>query len=109
MLHIACENAPSSGKLPRKATKRKTFSQTRATFLETLAQLKRLESPGKITQAMCIVKEREVGKLYFQAEKDLPQAELSLLREMLNLRASNGEAYKQACLAGLHPYVYGFG
>jgi hypothetical protein len=94
--------SPRKEKLLRKETKMKTFSQTRVTFLEILAQLKRLESPGKITQAMRIVKEREAGKLCYQAEEDLPQAELSLLRDMLNLRASNWEAYKQACLEGLH-------
>jgi len=55
----------------------KTFRQTTVTFIENLAQLKRLEGPGRITQALRVVKERDTGKLCYQAEEDLPQAELS--------------------------------
>ena len=35
----------------RKEKAMKTFRQTTVTFLETLAQLKRLEGPEKVTQA----------------------------------------------------------
>ncbi len=79
----------------------KTFAQTRASFLETLAQLKRLEGPEKITQALRVMKERETGKLCYQAEEDLSQAELSLLKDMLNARKSMWETYKQQCRKGL--------
>ncbi len=73
----------------------KTFLQTRATFLETLAQLKRLAEPERVTQALRIVKERETGKLCYQAEEDLPSAELSLLKDMLSVENSTWETYKQ--------------
>jgi hypothetical protein len=87
---------------PRKETPMKTFSQTRATFLDIFAQLERLEGTGKITHAMRTVKERDAGKLCYQAEEDLSQPELSLLRDMLKVRRSNWEAYKQACREGLY-------
>lgn len=86
--------------LPRKETMMKTFSQTRITFLDMLAQLKCLEGPGTITQAMYTVKEREVGKLCYQAEEDLLSPELSLLKDMLAVKSSTWDAYKQACLEG---------
>jgi hypothetical protein len=68
----------------------KTFSQTRATFLAIFAQLKRLEGPAGITRAMRALKEREIGKLCYQAE-------LSLLKDMLNVEKSQWDAYKQVC------------
>ena len=79
----------------------KTFRQTAVTLLETLAQLKRLEGPGKVTQALHVVKERDTGKLCYQAEEDLPQAELSLLKDMLSMEKSTWESYKQKCREGL--------
>ncbi len=80
----------------------KTFSQTRATFLADFAQLKRLGGSEKITQALHIVKEREVGKLCYQAEEYFPQAELSLLKDMLNVGKSTWDAYKQAYCKSLY-------
>ncbi len=44
----------------------------------TLAQLKRLAGPEQVTQALRVMKERETGKLCYQAEEDLPSTELSL-------------------------------
>jgi hypothetical protein len=79
----------------------KTFLQTRATFLETLAELKRLAGPEPVTQALRVVKERETGKLCYQAEEDLPSAELFLLKDMLSLENSTWETYKQQCRASL--------
>ena len=76
----------------------KTFSQTRITLLDTLAQLQRLEGPGTIIQAMRTIKEREAGKLCYQAEEDLLSPELALLRDMLDVKGSTWEAYKRACL-----------
>lgn len=75
----------------------KTFVQTRIIFLDALAQLKRLEGPEKITQALHAVKEREAGKLCYQAEEDLPHAELSLLKDMLRVPEETWERYKQTC------------
>lgn len=63
-----------------------------------LAQLKRLEGSGTITQAMHTVKEREVGKLCYQAEEDLLSPELALLKDMLVVKSSTWDAYKHACL-----------
>ncbi len=83
----------------------KTFRQTTVTFLETLAQLKRLEGPEKITQALRVVKERDTGKLCYQAEEDLPQAELSLLKDMLSVEKSKWETYKQTCRESLRKWV----
>ena len=75
----------------------KTFVQTRVIFLEALAQLKRLEGTEKVTQALRTMKERETGKLCYQAEEDLSQAELSLLKDMLNSKISMWEICKQQC------------
>lgn len=80
----------------------KTFSQTRITFLDILVQLKRLEGPGMITQAMRMVKEREVGKLCYQAEEDLLSPELALLKDMLSVKSSTWEAYKHVCLESFY-------
>jgi hypothetical protein len=83
----------------------KTFAQTRIDLLEILSQLKRLEGSEKITQALRVVKERETGKLCYEAEEDLPQAELSLLKDMLSVGKSRWETYKQICresLSGWH-------
>lgn len=52
---------------------------------------------------MFTVKEREVGKLCYQAEEVLPQGDLLLLKDMLNLRENTWKAYKQAYQEGLHP------
>jgi hypothetical protein len=78
-----------------KETAMKTLLQTRIDFLETLAQLKHLDGPETLIQALCTVKEREVGKLCYLAEEDLPSAELSLLKDMLHLEKRRWEAYKQ--------------
>jgi hypothetical protein len=78
----------------------KTFAQTKVTLFDILAQLKRLEGPGAITQAMRMVKEREAGKLCYQAEEDLLSPELTLLKDMLAIKSSTWEAYKHACLEG---------
>ncbi len=79
----------------------KTFLQMRRTLLEALAQLKHLEGSGTITQALRVVKERETGKLCYQAEEDLPQPELSLLKDMLNVHKNKWETYKQRCREGM--------
>jgi hypothetical protein len=50
---------------------------------------------------MRVVKERETGKLCYQAEEDLSQAELSLLKDMLGGRKSMWETYKQQCRESL--------
>lgn len=73
----------------------KTFVQTRELFLETFAQLRRLEGPETVIQALRVVKERDTGKLCYQAEEDLSQAELTLLKDMLKVRRSRWETYKQ--------------
>jgi hypothetical protein len=79
----------------------KTFFQTRAALLEALAQLKRLEGHEKVTQALRVVKERETGKLCYQAEEDFAQAELSLLKDLLRIGKSQWETYKQKCRENL--------
>ncbi len=85
----------------------KTFIQTRSTLLETLAQLRRLKGPGQITQALHIVKERETGKLCYQAEEDLSPSELSLLRDMLEMQRSKWETYKYTYCESLHTLLEG--
>ncbi|GCE30209.1 hypothetical protein KDA_56930 [Dictyobacter alpinus] len=80
----------------------KTFTQTREIFIEAIDQLKRLEGPEKVTQALRIVKEREAGKLCYQAEEDLPQAELFLLKDMLRVGKNNWTRYKQIFLESMH-------
>ncbi len=79
----------------------KTFFQTRVAFLEALAQLKRLEGHEKVTQALRVVKERETGKLCYQAEEDFAQAELSLLKDLFSMGKSQWETYKQKCCESL--------
>jgi hypothetical protein len=83
----------------------KTFVQTRTTFLQALAQLKRLEGSEKVTQALRVVKERETGKLCYQAEEDLAQAELFLLKDMLRMRKSQWDTWKEQCRKGLYECV----
>jgi hypothetical protein len=89
----------------RKGKAMKTFVQTRELFLETLAQLKQLEGPETIIQALRVVKERDTGKLCYQAEEDLPQAELALLKDMLDVRRNKWETYKQHCRENWHKWV----
>ncbi len=91
----------------RKEKAMKTFVQTRVTFLETLAQLKRLVGPGQVTQALHTVKERETGKLCYQAEEDLSPAELSLLRDMLEMQKSKWETYKYKYCESLRKMLEG--
>lgn len=93
----------------RKEQAMKTFVQTRVTFLETLAQLKRLVGPGQVTQALRIVKERETGQLCYQAEEDLSPAELSLLRDMLEMQKSKWETYKYKYCESLRKLLEGNG
>jgi hypothetical protein len=85
----------------------KTFVQTRSTLLETLAQLGRLEGPGRITRALHTVKERETGNLCYQAEEDLSPADLSLLRDMLEMQKSKWETYKYTYCESLHTLLEG--
>jgi len=92
---------------PRKGKAMKTFVQTRSTLLETLAQLRRLKGLGQITQAMRTVKERETGKLCYQAEEDLSPSELSLLRDMLEMQKSKWETYKYKYCESLHKLLEG--
>lgn len=75
----------------------KTFFQMRASFLEALTQLKRLEGHETVTQAMRVVQERETGKLCYQAEEYFAQAELSLLKDLCSMRKSLWETCKQKC------------
>jgi hypothetical protein len=84
----------------------KTFVQTRATFLQALAQLKRLEGPEKVTRALRVIKERETGKLCYQAEEDLAQAELSLLKDMLKMGKSQWETWKLECRKSLQECIH---
>jgi len=79
----------------------KTFVQTRATFLATLLQLRQLEGRGKVTQAFRTVKERETGKLCYQAEEDHSSSEVSLLQDMLEIQKSKWEIYKYECCESL--------
>jgi len=83
----------------------KTFRQTTVTFVETLAQLKRLEGTGRVTQALRVVKERDTGKLCYQAEEDLPQAELSLLKNLLKIEKSRWETYKLTCRESVRKWL----
>jgi hypothetical protein len=85
----------------------KTFVKTRSTLLETLAQLGRLEGPGRITRALHTVKERETGNLCYQAEEDLSPADLSLLRDMLEMQKSKWETYKYTYCESLHTLLEG--
>jgi hypothetical protein len=85
----------------RKEKAMKTFVQTRLTFLEILSQLSRLEGHGKVTQAFRTVKERETGKLCYQAEEDLSSSEVSLLQDMLEIQKSKWETYKYKCCDSL--------
>jgi hypothetical protein len=89
----------------RKEKAMKTFFQTRVSFLEALAQLKRLEDPEKSTQALYVLKERETGKLCYQAEEDFAQAELSLLKDMLSIGKSQWETCKQKCRESLRERI----
>jgi hypothetical protein len=57
-MSIVCNGVENS---TRKEPTMKTFLQTRATFLETLAQLKRLAGAEHVIQALRVVKE---GKQY---------------------------------------------
>jgi hypothetical protein len=79
----------------------KTFLQVRRDLLGTLAQLKRLEGPETVTQALRIVKKQEIGILCYQAEEDLSQDELSLLKDILSVEKSRWETYKRACRESL--------
>lgn len=72
-----------------------TFSQARSTFRELFIQLEQLQGAEKITRAMRVLKERETGKLCYQAEEDLTQAELSLLKDLLAIEKKPWELYKQ--------------
>jgi hypothetical protein len=101
IMSLVCNGVENSA---RKEPTMKTFLQTRATFLETLAQLERLAGPEQVTQALRVVKERETGKLCYQAEEDLPSAELSLLKDMLSVENSTWETYKQQCRASLRTW-----
>ena len=72
-----------------------TFSQARSTFRELFIQLEQLQGAEKITRSMRVLKERETGKLCYQAEEDLTQAELSLLKDLLAIEKKPWELYKQ--------------
>jgi hypothetical protein len=73
----------------------KTFSQTKIAFLEVFAHLKRLEGPEMLTQTLRVVKEREAGKLCYQAEEDFVPSDLALLKETLNIEEAEWKMYKQ--------------
>jgi len=87
----------------------KTFIQTRSTLLETLAQLRQLEGAGQVTHALHTVKERETGKLCYQAEEDLSPPELSLLRDMLEMQKRKWATYKSTYYESLRTLWEGNG
>lgn len=74
-------------------------------LLDALAQLKQLEGPEKITRTLHAMKEREAGKLCYQAEEDLPHAELSLLKDMLRMPEETWERYKQTCCHSVNEWI----
>ncbi|GER90634.1 hypothetical protein KDW_47960 [Dictyobacter vulcani] len=79
----------------------KTFTQTKEIFIDAIEQLKRLEGPEKVTKALRTLKEREAGKLCYQAEEDLPQAELVLLKDRLKVGKTTWERYKHIFLESM--------
>ena len=93
--------------IPRKEKAMKTFVQIRLTLLETLAQLRRLKGAGQVTQALRTLKERETGKLCYQAEEDLSSSELSLLQDTLEMQKSKWETYKYKCCESLRTLLDG--
>ena len=95
--------------IPRKEKAMKTFVQIRLTLLETLAQLRRLKGAGQVTQALRTLKERETGKLCYQAEEDLSPAELSLLWDMLAMQKRKWDTYKYTYCESLHTLLEGHG
>jgi hypothetical protein len=79
-----------------------TFFHVKDAFLNNLAQLKELQGDDHITQALRTVKEREIGKRCYQAEEELPQAELSRLKDMFGAERNLWETCKQQC----HKNIY---
>ncbi|HEU5383994.1 MAG TPA: hypothetical protein VFV38_52030 [Ktedonobacteraceae bacterium] len=75
-------------KRPGNETTMKIFSQARAIFLAILAELKRQEGPGTLTQAFHIQKAWKIGKWCSQTE-DLSQSEHSFFGEMFNAQGAN--------------------
>lgn len=75
------------------------------TFLETLTQLQRLKGPATITRALHLLKEREAGRLCYQAEEDLPHAELTLLKDMLRIHKETWERYKQIACDSVREWI----
>jgi len=78
----------------------------RVSFLEALTQLKRLEGSEKVTQSLRVMKERETGKLCYQAEEDFAQAELSLLKDMVSMGKSQWETCKRQCRESLRARIH---
>lgn len=97
IIHSCCAQANSRQK--RKIMK--TFIQMRTDLLQALVNLRHLEGPGTVKAALRLLQERETGKLCYQAEEDLPQSELSLLKDMLSVQKSRWETYKQRCREGM--------
>lgn len=102
---LMCHTPSHERNSPENEKAMKTFFQTRVTFLEALDQLKRLEGPERVTQALRVVKERETGKLCYQAEEDFAPPELSLLKDMLSVEKNQWETCKQKCRENLHDCI----
>lgn len=78
------------------------FLQTKITFRELFIQLEQLQGSEKITRALRVLKERETGRLCYQAEENLSQSELSLLKDILFMEKKPWELYKQAYRSSMH-------
>ncbi|GHO52950.1 hypothetical protein [Ktedonobacter robiniae] len=76
----------------------KTF---RTLFLEICLQLKWLANTHHTTRMQHTMIQQKIGRLCYQAEKDLHVSDVSLLKDLLNVQEDDWSIYKQMYRDGL--------
>ncbi len=81
----------------------KTFEELRAVFTQELLELEKLAGnwPGTIEERH--VKEQEIGRHCYEAEEDLSQTELTMLKRALGIHDSRWRVYKAKFIEGSSP------
>jgi hypothetical protein len=74
----------------------RTFDGFQVVFSEKLLEMKALDQDSQKYHAM----EQQLGQYCYQAEEQLPQAELRLLKGVLEISGGTWQSYKATFIAG---------
>src|SRR5260370_42419705 len=94
----------SSNKLAqRKEQSMKTFEELKGVFTQDLLEFEKLAGIWPSTIEKRHVKEQEIGRHWYEAEEDLSQLELGMLKRALGINHTRWRAYKAKYIQASSP------